>query len=307
MNAVSRRPLRMRITAGIFLGCFFFLGVGAGIADTSEQAPESRFATFNGYKIHYTIEGKGRQTLLFVHGWCCDISAWRFQKPAFTGDYRVIAVDLIGHGKSDKPKIAYTQQLFADALKAVVDDAGIDKVFLIGHSMGYPVSELFTRSYPDRVSGICIVDGAYLRIPEDPQEKAKYEKELQAFSDLFKGEGRKSFLQTFLDSLFIPQSPPELKEEIKNLMLGAPDYVADSAMDEMLKFRNWEEHSLSAPALAVYAVSDDMPPDNEAYLRKWFPDLEYHLWDDAGHFLMMERPERFNKVLNRFLSSRFPR
>ena len=306
MNFDSKRPLRMRITAAIFLGWICFYGWGAGIVAASEQAPESRFATLNGHKIHYTVEGKGQNSLLFVHGWSCDVSAWRFQIPAFKNDYKVVAVDLPGHGKSDKPRIAYTQRLFADALKAVVDDAEIDKVFLIGHSMGFPVSELFMRSYPDRAIGLCNVDGAYLRIPENPENKAKFEKELQVFADLFKGESRKEFLQSFLDSMFVPQSPPELKEEIKKLMLGAQDYVANSAIDEMFKLHNWDEHSLSAPALAVYAVSDDLPPDNEAYLRRWFPDTEYHLWEETGHFLMMERPERFNEVLHRFLSSRFP-
>ena len=65
-------------------------------------------------------------------------------------------------------------------------------------------------------------------------------------------------------------------------------------MEDFINAENWGAYSLKVPTLAVYAVSPDLPPDNEAYLKKLYPSLEYHLWKDVGHFIMMEKPERFN-------------
>jgi pimeloyl-ACP methyl ester carboxylesterase len=111
------------------------------------EAPEapSRFATLDGHRIHYQVAGSGPQTLLFVHGWSCDLSVWRLQVPAFASKARVIVIDLPGHGRSDAPDIPYTMDLFAKAVDAVLRDAGLSRAILIGHSMGTPVVRQFYR------------------------------------------------------------------------------------------------------------------------------------------------------------------
>src|SRR5438034_4488331 len=68
----------------------------------------SRFAIFGTNKVHYSSLGRGTNTVVFIHGWAGSTDAWRLQVPALAGTARLLLIDLPGHGKSDKPRTAYT-------------------------------------------------------------------------------------------------------------------------------------------------------------------------------------------------------
>src|SRR5438876_542984 len=87
-------------------------------------------------RVHYKSYGKGREALVLIHGWTCNLNYWREQIPDFAKRNRVIAIDLPGHGLSDKPQVAYSMDLFARAVEAVMRDAKVDWAVLVGHSMG---------------------------------------------------------------------------------------------------------------------------------------------------------------------------
>src|SRR5262249_38821449 len=94
-------------------------------------------ASIDGIDIHSTVRGAGSKTIVFVHGWTCDESSWRDQLPFFEKNYRVIALDLPGHGKSGSPVNGpLTMELFAKAIEAVRVEAKAGKIVLVGHSMG---------------------------------------------------------------------------------------------------------------------------------------------------------------------------
>ena len=84
---------------------------------------ESRFTKLDGARIHYVNYGKGSEALVLIHGWTCNLDNWRDQMPDFAKRNRVIAIDLPGHGQSDKPQITYSMDLFARAVEAVLRDA----------------------------------------------------------------------------------------------------------------------------------------------------------------------------------------
>jgi pimeloyl-ACP methyl ester carboxylesterase len=89
-------------------------------------------ATVDGINLHYTSSGSGSQTVIFVHGWTCDETSWQGQVPAIGQKYRVITVDLPGHGKSGSPKDGrFSMQLFARAVEAVRSEAKAEKVVLL--------------------------------------------------------------------------------------------------------------------------------------------------------------------------------
>src|SRR5690606_16146848 len=99
-------------------------------------------------------------TIVFVHGWTCDETSWAEQVQAFADDYRVITLDLPGHGRSDVPaREDFSMDLFAGAVEAVRAEAGADKVVLVGHSMGAPVIRQYALTHPERVAGLVAVDG----------------------------------------------------------------------------------------------------------------------------------------------------
>jgi pimeloyl-ACP methyl ester carboxylesterase len=98
-------------------------------------------ATVNGAKVHWSSAGNDHsRAVIFVHGWTCDETTWRKQVPALANSYRVITLDLPGHGQSGAPRDGkFTIDLFARAIESVRAEAKVNRVVLVGHSMGAPV------------------------------------------------------------------------------------------------------------------------------------------------------------------------
>lgn len=269
--------------------CLFVLLAACAVTGA---AMESRFAKFDDIKIHYQMSGKGEEALIFVHGWTCDASFWRGQVKAFP-DARVIAVDLPGHGQSDKPRVDYTMNYFARSIEAVMRDARVKRAVLVGHSMGTPVVREFYRLYPDKTLSLVIVDGG-LR-PFAPKEQ------VEAFMGALRANYR-TVAPQMVDGMLKPVKDEKLKQEIRTTMLAAPDYVALSAMNGMMDEKIFEKDQIKVPVLAVLAKSSPWPADTEQFLRSLAPSLEFHMWDDVSHFLMMEKPQEFNQTLRAFLT-----
>src|SRR6266568_4835011 len=127
--------------------------------DEKGETAESRFTTLDGARIHYVNYGKGSEALVLIHGWTQNVDGWRDNVPDFAKRNRVIAIDLPGHGQSDKPQVTYSMDYFARAVEAVMRDAKVKRAVLAGHSMGTPVARQFYRKYPEKTIAIVIVDG----------------------------------------------------------------------------------------------------------------------------------------------------
>ena len=100
------------------------------------QAARERFAPYRDGRVFYLDQGLGETVLVLIHGWGADHEVWENQAPRLAEEFRVLSLDLPGHGKSDKPETDYTQDYLAEAITAVLDDAGVDRVVIAGHSMG---------------------------------------------------------------------------------------------------------------------------------------------------------------------------
>lgn len=271
------------------LSAFLLLLMFAGAAHSSEL--KSRFAEFENTRVHYLTSGKGEEALIFVHGWTCNADFWRAQTSDFPS-LRVIAIDLPGHGQSDKPQVEYTIEYFARSIAAVMRGARIKRAVLIGHSMGAPVVGQFYRLYPEKTLGLVIVDGAMRPF------LAKEQIELLVVQ--LRANYAASAPQ-MVGEMLMPVKDLKLRTEIRAGMLATPDYVAISAMAGMANEKAYQLDPVKVPALAVLAKSHPWPADTEPFLRSLFPKLELHVWDDVSHFLMMEKPHEFNQTLQAFL------
>lgn len=270
--------------------CLSLLLLLAGAARGSE--PESRFARYGETKVHYRVSGRGAEALVFVHGWTCDSSFWRGQAKAFPAA-RVVALDLPGHGLSDKPRTDYTLDYFARSIEAVLRDAGVKRAVLVGHSMGTPVVRQFYRLYPERTLGVVVVDGALrLMLPKEQMEQ---------FAARLNSDYR-TVAPQMVDGMLTPVRDAKLKGEIRRAMLSTPDHVATSAMRGMADERVYEKDPIKVPVLAILAKSPFWAADTEEFLRTLAPKLEFHMWADVSHFLMMEKPLEFNQTVRAFLS-----
>jgi pimeloyl-ACP methyl ester carboxylesterase len=288
--------LFVKLRASVWLTPMLFVVLAMVTAAAQNQASsqvESRFASLEGTRIHYKSYGKGREALVLVHCWSCNMDHWRDQIPDFIKRTRVIALDLPGHGESDKPQVAYTMDLFARAVDAVLRDAGVERAVLVGHSIGTPVIRQFYRKYPQKTLAIVIVDGA-LRPFGDKKIGAQMLASLRAPN--YKETGAQMFA-----AMAGPQLPAEVQERIKASFLNTPQHVLVSAMEGMMDDSIWGQDKIDVPVLAVMARSPFWPADTEQFYRSIAPKLEFQMWDGVGHFLMMEKPKQFNEAVIAFL------
>lgn len=262
-------------------------------------APASA-ATLDGIPLHSSSSGRGSQTIIFVHGWTCDETSWKEQVPELSKHYRVITLDLPGHGKSGSPRDgAITMDLFARAVEAVRAEAKVDKVVLVGHSMGTPVIRQYARLYPQHVTGMVFVDGlvalgqsARQGGPPPPQPER------------MRGPDALKNREAMIRTMFTPATPQPLQQRILKMMLAAPERTAYGAMTATFDPAIWKEDVMTMPVLGIYA--DKSTLGNPEYAKTIFPSLEYVEIPGTGHFVMMEKPKEFNKLLMDFVEKMKP-
>jgi pimeloyl-ACP methyl ester carboxylesterase len=274
----------------IFVGSAIF---GSHALAARSVDGESRDAKLDGRRVHYENHGTGREAIVLIHGWTCGLEFWRGQIPDLSKRTRVIAIDLPGHGKSDKPEIPYSIEFFARAVDAVMQDAGVDRAVLAGHSMGTPVARQFYRKYPKKTLGLVIVDG--------PLRPFGDKKMMDGFIAPLRGPDYKERAAQFIDGMMGPEVSAGLREQIKTSMLSTPQYVAVSAMEGMAEESIWKQGKIEVPVLAVMAKSPFWPADNEQFFRSVAPNLDYQMWSGVSHFLMMEKPKEFSDAVIAFL------
>lgn len=247
-------------------------------------------ASVDGVPIHSTVRGTGPRTIVFVHGWTCDESSWREQVPFFEKNYRVITLDLPGHGKSGSPKSGpLTMELFAKSIEAVRVEAKAGKIVLVGHSMGTPVIRQYARLYPSNVAALVPVDGV-LHLSGSANAPNP---------DRMKGPDGMKNRETMIRGMFGKSATPAIQDHILKMMLAAPETTAWQAMAATFAPGNWTEETIAVPALGIYA--DHSAADDPAYFRKIFPNGSTVEVPGTGHFVMMEKPAEFNKLLADFL------
>jgi len=257
---------------------------------------ESKFATLNGAKIHYqSYGGNGKDAFVLVHGWSSNLEAWGHQIADLSKRSRVIALDLPGHGKSDKPQLAYTMDHFAAAVDAVMRDAKVERAVLLGHSMGTPVVRQFYRKYPKKTLAIVIVDGALRPFGE----KAMREQILTTFRSPNYKEAAAPMLGQMAGLL-----PAEEQERVKASFVNTPQSVLVSAMESMYDEALYAPDKINVPVLVILAKSPFWPADTEEFLKGLAPDLEFHMWEGVDHFLHLEKSKEFNNAVIAFVDKK---
>lgn len=254
--------------------------------------PAEKWATFDGNKIRYYDVGdaKAKRALVFIHGWTCNADFWKESLNAFP-QYRVIALDLPGHGKSDKPEVNYTMEYFARGVDAVLRQAKVNRAVLVGHSMGTPVARQFYKLFPERTLAIVVVDMPLLPFGA--------EEDMNKFADSVIGNYPESAAQ-FVDGMLSLVKDPDKRSFIRRSMLAAPKHVAVSAMTQIFVPSVWAKDAINVPVLAIIAKTPMWNPTRDDFVQI-APKAEFQLWTDVSHFLMMEQPMLFNGQVKGFI------
>ena len=274
-----------------FAAVAFSTGIGPQAAEADGRQNKAEMVTSaDGTRIAYEILGKGSPALVFVHGWSCNRTYWAGQLEPFSRQFKVIAVDLAGHGESGLGRKAWTMESFGDDVAAVVNTLRLERTILIGHSMGGDVIAEAARRLRGRVAALVWLDTYKQLGPGRTPE------EVQAFVAKF----RTNFVDTtraFVRGMFLPNSDPSLVERVAMGMSAAPPTVAVGALESAFSYSREMPRSLKELNLRVVAINPDNTPTDVASMQPY--GVEVMFMPGVGHFLMMEDPERFNGILRK--------
>jgi pimeloyl-ACP methyl ester carboxylesterase len=210
--------------------------------------------------------------------------------------FRVLALDLPGHGQSDKPATtSYDKELYTRAIDAVINDAKVKSVILAGHSNGTPFTREFYRKFPAKVKALVIVEGPL---------RAFFDKAaMEQFVEPLRGDNYPEAAGRIIEAMISPIKDATLRERIKALMLKTPQYVAISEFEATADEALWKPDKIDVPTLMVLAKQPAWTAEYEQFVRGMIPKLDYEVWPNVSHFLMMEKPREFNAAIEEFLQT----
>ena len=287
----------MKIISIVMLISLFVLSCSSSKKEEKSILPE----IFNkGAKINYQVSGDGDTTLLFVHGWCINKSYWTNQVDYFSDTYKVVTIDLPGHGKSGNNREHWTIENFGSDVSMIMDALELDKVVLIGHSMGGNIILEAAHHRQQNVIGFVGVDN-FKDLGVD------YSKEQQAEIDGFIEMIRRDYHNTvssFVEGmLFSESTDPEIKEKVTHDITNADPEISVSILESLMKLHIKERGLMQQLPLKVHLINSDITPTNEGQLEKFCSNsYEIHSIGSTGHYPMIEDPERFNEILERILA-----
>jgi pimeloyl-ACP methyl ester carboxylesterase len=266
-----------------------FVAISLPVCSQSKPGQQASFAlSADSIRLAYDARGEGTPALVFVHGWSCDRSYWNGQQSFFSKKFKVVTLDLAGHGESGLGREAWTMESYGKDVAAVVEKLDLRNVILIGHSMGGDVIAEAAFRLRDRVTGLIMVD-AYKKIGTGRSVKS-----VEAFIASLRVNYRErsyALVRTF----FVPTSDKKLVEQVAGDMSSAPEEVALGEAENALKYSREIAKSLQRLKLPVVAINPDNEPTDMASMKQ--NGVEVIIMKDVGHFLMMEDPERFNSFL----------
>lgn len=255
-----------------------------------------------GLTVSYNDEGPANKPLvIFIHGFPFNKSMWDFQLESLLENYRVIAYDIRGFGKSDPGTTDFSIDLFADDLINFMDELEIDNAIVCGLSMGGYIALNAIDRYPSRITGLILCD---TQTKADTNE-AK-EKKMKAIENI-SAIGVEEYAEESVKNLFAYLSFTTKREEIAVVK----DMIVKTSVDTLIKTlttlaeRKDTTHKLSeikVPVLIMVGKKDIVtPPERSELMHENIEDSQLELIDYAGHLPNLENPYDFNQFIKKFL------
>jgi|CXWL01.1.fsa_nt_gi 3-oxoadipate enol-lactonase len=260
-------------------------------------------AQINGIKIAFTDEGQGLP-VVFLHGFPLNRTMWTPQVERLATRFRVITIDLRGHGESEAPLWHYSMEQFADDLIGVLDHLAIEQAALVGLSMGGYVLFSCVRRYPHRIKALIFCD---TRAGADTLEgrAARF-----SMAQIAYRRGAGAIADLMLPKLLAPSTSttnPSLVDRVRAMISRteisgiAGDLMAMAARPDSTEMLE----TIRVPTLVIAGEQDAAsPPAEVKKIADGIPGAQFVTIPEAGHLPNLEQPERFNTLLEKFLAER---
>jgi len=247
--------------------------------------------SFDGVAIAYSLSGTAQTALVFIHGGMSNRSDWDGLHAAFADRFRVLSLDLAGHGESGRNRQEWGMTQFARDVVAVMDAEDISRAVLIGNSLGGPVAIETALLAPDRVLAIIGVD-TFQSFQTPSVEQA------QTMAEAWRTDYAKS-MDRMLGMLLHDDTEPALYESIRKRMSETPVEVACAMF---LSFGGYDAKAAAAQIkLPIRSICGDKFPMDVEAVRQVVPDFGAVVLRNIGHYPMLECPTDFNSRLERYL------
>lgn len=262
----------------------------------------SPFISLSHVKLYYEIYGEGNKFITMIHGWTESGKFWREQQPIFDAEkYKVILLDLKGHGRSSKNRRGYMIRNHSFDIYELLERLGIKETILIGHSLGGMVALDFYFRRPIKVKALCLFNTSYraMRLPTSLSELG--------------GIGRfgiRKFLLNIYDfnpDLIISH---KIKEDTNELIKEANDPLITPPRVSILcgigAINFNVEHKLkriNIPVLIITGAKDAVtPPRISLRMNELIPNSICHIIPDTGHMAVIEKSDEINRHILEFFS-----
>ena len=263
-----------------------------------------------GQTIFYIAKGEGKP-LLLIHGYGAGIWVWEKQIEILSQSYRVYALDLIGHGFSDRPKIAYTPETYVHFLKDFMDKVGIERATLIGNSMGGGIAWAMAIFFPERVDRLILINS----VPPDVLDQVRNDsfRTLVAINGIpllpylvIAGRSKNSvkrILQECVSDIKLI-TPEVLNRQHQLSKIKGSTWVLYSTFkngEGALKFKDSLSH-IRQPTLLLWGDRDLIFPTSVGeHLHRMISNSKIQLIKRSGHIPMWETPDEVNQAILSFL------
>jgi len=278
-----------------------------------------RHRVIHGYRRAYRMAGSG-PALLFIHGIGDDSSTWLDVLASLTGDYTVIAPDLLGHGGSDKPRADYSVAAYACGMRDLLATLDIDRVTVIGHSLGGGVAMQFAYQFPERCERLVLVSSGgvapgvhpLLRLAAAPGTDLMLpllgtppvREALRRFTSLLRATGG---FGLGADIDYVVEKYVRLAESpSRQAFLRTLRAVVDWR-GQVVNMLDRSYLTEGIPTMLVWGTRDHVVPSAHALIaHAAMPGSRLEIFDGAGHFPHHTSPQRFLAVLRDFLTRTRP-
>ena len=268
------------------------------IAVHIETSIEHKTLKLDGYEVHYFVSGKENNDLIvFLHPAFSDHRAFDQQIDYFSKDYKVIAIDLIGHGLSKANKSNDKIDASSTHISKILESEGHDRIDLVGVSMGSLVAQYFALQYPDKVKSLTALGGYDINMKNKEVEKAQMASNLSLiFRAVF---SMKSFRKKVSEITCITKKGQALFYESSG-SYERKSFLVMQGLQNVIKDR--KNIIPKYPTFILTAEFDIELARKQA--KEWHENLdnsEYFIMKAAGHCANMDDPLEFNRLVKEFI------